>query len=57
MGAASGKGLKAKQRRVAGVGEEGAEIVEAHDWCQNFATHDFEKAKQFYDAMTDEEKT
>ena len=56
MGAITGKQLKVRQRRVAGVGTEGEEIFEPHDWCENFATHDYDRVKEVYGGLGDEEK-
>ena len=56
MGNIAGKRLKAKQRRVAGVGAEGEEIVDPEAWCENFATHEFAKVKEVYETLDSEQK-
>ncbi len=57
MGAVSGNQLKAKTKRVQGVGNDaGTEITEAGAWLASFAEHGYEDAKTAYDAATPADK-
>ena len=51
--------MKCTQRRTASLGEAGAEITDAVEWCDAFATNDDDYAKltEIYGLMNDEEKT
>ena len=57
MGLVAGKSLRATEKNVQGVGSEaGAEITDPRLWCENFVQHDFDKAKQAFDASTSEQQ-